>query len=75
MFYVVNFSQFDVKSILFPNFGQGPFPKNAGKGPVVVNRVLYEHFTQFFFFNLIDLQVTSIHCTNDRTEFHITHIM
>ena len=25
---------FDVKSIFFPNFGQGPFPKIAGKGPV-----------------------------------------
>ena len=24
---------FDVKSIFFPNFGQGPFPKIAGKGP------------------------------------------
>ena len=24
---------FDVKSIIFPNFGQGPFPKIAGKGP------------------------------------------
>ena len=24
---------FDVKSIFFPNFGQGPFPQNAGKGP------------------------------------------
>ena len=23
----------DVKSIFFPNFGQGPFPKIAGKGP------------------------------------------
>ena len=27
-------SNFDVKSIFFPNFGQGPFPKIAGKGPV-----------------------------------------
>ena len=27
---------FDVKSIIFPNFGQGPFPKIAGKSPVVV---------------------------------------
>ena len=26
---------FDVKSILFSNFGQGPFPKKAGKSPVV----------------------------------------
>ena len=25
---------FDVKLIIFPNFGQGPFPKIAGKGPV-----------------------------------------
>ena len=24
---------FDVKSIIFPNFDQGPFPKIAGKGP------------------------------------------
>ena len=24
---------FDVKSITFPNFGQGPFPKIAGKSP------------------------------------------
>ena len=24
---------FDVKSIIFPNFGQGPFPKIARKGP------------------------------------------
>ena len=24
---------FDAKSIIFPNFGQGPFPKIAGKGP------------------------------------------
>ena len=29
MFYVVNFPNFDVKSIIFPNFGQGPFPKIA----------------------------------------------
>ena len=28
---------FDVKSIIFPNFGQGPFPKIAGKSPVVGN--------------------------------------
>ena len=26
---------FDVKSIIFPNFGQGPFPKIAGKSPVL----------------------------------------
>ena len=26
---------FDVKSIIFPNFGQGPFPKIAGKSPVM----------------------------------------
>ena len=26
---------FDVKLIIFPNFGQGPFPKIAGKGPVM----------------------------------------
>ena len=26
---------FDVKSIIFPNFGQGPFPKIAGKSPDV----------------------------------------
>ena len=25
---------FDVKLIFFPNFGQGPFPKIVGKGPV-----------------------------------------
>ena len=25
---------FDVKSVIFPNFGQGPFPKIAGKSPV-----------------------------------------
>ena len=25
---------FDVKLIIFPNFGQDPFPKTAGKGPV-----------------------------------------
>ena len=24
---------FDVKSIIFPNFGQGPFPEIAGKSP------------------------------------------
>ena len=24
---------FDAKSIIFPNFGQGLFPKIAGKGP------------------------------------------
>ena len=29
------FPNFDVKSIIFfPNFGQGPFPKIAGKSPV-----------------------------------------
>ena len=27
---------FDVMSIIFPNFGQGPFPKIAGKSPVLV---------------------------------------
>ena len=26
---------FDVKSIIFSNFGQGPFPKIAGKSPEV----------------------------------------
>ena len=36
MFYVVNFSpNFDVKSVIFPNFGQGPFPKIAGKSPAL----------------------------------------
>ena len=30
---------FDVKSIIFPNFGQGPFPKIAGKSPVARNRL------------------------------------
>ena len=24
---------FDVKSVIFPDFGQGPFPKTAGKSP------------------------------------------
>ena len=24
---------FDAKSIIFPNYGQGPFPKIAGQGP------------------------------------------
>ena len=33
MFYVVNFSQFSCESSIFPNFGQGHFPKIAGKGP------------------------------------------
>ena len=33
MFYVVISPSFDVKSIIFPNFGQEPFPKIAGKGP------------------------------------------
>ena len=34
MFYAVNSPNFDVKSIiLFPNFGQGPFPKIAGNSP------------------------------------------
>ena len=28
-------SKFDVKSIIFSNFGQGPFPKIAGKSPDV----------------------------------------
>ena len=32
MFYVVS-PNFDVKWIIFPNFGQGPFPKIAGKSP------------------------------------------
>ena len=27
---------FAVKLIIFPNFGQGPFPKIAGKGPVLI---------------------------------------
>ena len=31
---------FDVKSIIFfPNFGQGPFPKIAGKGPAISSAV------------------------------------
>ena len=29
----LNSPNFDVKSIFFPHFGQGPFPKIAGKGP------------------------------------------
>ena len=28
---------FAVKSIIFPNFGQGPFPKIAGKSLVSIN--------------------------------------
>ena len=27
--------KFDVKSVIFPNFGQGPFPKIAGKSPAI----------------------------------------
>ena len=27
---------FDVKLIIFPNFGQGPFPKIAGKVPALI---------------------------------------
>ena len=30
------FPNFDVKLIIFPNFGQGPFPKIARKSPVLV---------------------------------------
>ena len=26
---------FDVKSIIFPNFGRGPFPKIVGNGPAL----------------------------------------
>ena len=29
---------FDVKSIIFPSFGKGPFPKIAGKSPVISGR-------------------------------------
>ena len=32
-------AKFDVKSIIFPNFGQGPFPKITGKSPdVLINQ-------------------------------------
>ena len=27
------FPNFDAKSVIFPNFGQGPFPKITGKSP------------------------------------------
>ena len=30
MFYVNDFPNFDIKSIIFPNFGHGPFPQIAG---------------------------------------------
>ena len=33
MIYVVNFPNFDFKSIIFPSFGQGPFHLIAGKSP------------------------------------------
>ena len=29
----LNYPKFDDKSNIFPNFGQGPFPKIAGKSP------------------------------------------
>ena len=29
-------TNFDIKSIIFPNFGQEPFPKIAGKSHVVI---------------------------------------
>ena len=35
MFYVINSPNFAVKSVFFPNFGQGPFPKIAGKSPAL----------------------------------------
>ena len=28
---------FDVKLTFFPNFGQGPFPKIAGKSPGIIS--------------------------------------
>ena len=44
MFYIINFfPNFDVKSIIFPNFGHGPFPKIAGKGPVYRLSILQEN--------------------------------
>ena len=30
---------FAVKSIIFPNFGQGPFPKIAGKSPEMSEKI------------------------------------
>ena len=48
---------FDVKSIFFPNFGQGPFPKIAGKGPV---RVLSDLLNQAF-----------VHLCKKRSKFYV----
>ena len=45
MFYVVNFSQIlMLNRSFFPNFGQGPFPKIAGKGPGKVSRLCFQFF-------------------------------
>ena len=36
---------FDIKSIIYPNFGQGHFPKNAGKNTVDLPNVIYPMFS------------------------------
>ena len=30
----------------FPNFGQGPFPKTAGKGPAITNNLMWDKHIQ-----------------------------
>ena len=40
------FPNFDVKSIIFPNFGQGPFPKITGKSPDLRSRIIGIRFTE-----------------------------
>ena len=38
---------FDVKSIIFPNFGQGPFPKITGKKPCPLIYMNLEYFINY----------------------------
>ena len=40
-------NNFDVKSIIFSNFGQGPFPKIAGKSPVIISLVNIHKYSKF----------------------------
>ena len=48
LFYVVNFSQFWCLSrSFFPNFGLGPFPKIAGKSPVITYLSSWRRHIQF----------------------------
>ena len=49
---------FDVKSIIFPTFGQGPIPKIAGKSPASTDQVLTAVFHYFCVDNVCPLEIS-----------------